>query len=84
MASYTIAEMLTSIMAGLVYYVYVYPSLYNSLVTSLASTGIVIPMLEFNWYTVLFWGICSLPLLLIIGCVIYAYDQIAYKTGWGA
>lgn len=75
--------MLTSIVAGLLYYTYCYPPMYNMIVTALFGSHMVVPMLEFNWFTVLMWGILSLPLLLIIGAIIAAYNEIAYKTGWG-
>jgi hypothetical protein len=81
MAAFTIVEMLSSLIIGIVYYAYVFSPGYNIIMSCLGGGLLVVGQLDYNILTVLSICIVSLPLVLIIGIVIYAYDEIAYKLG---
>ena len=84
MGSATIAEMCLSLGIGLVWYGYCTLPFYNTIVNAVSIAGLSVAMEEGNMLFIISIGIQSLVFALLVGVVIYAFNQISYKTGWGA
>ncbi len=83
MGAFTIAEFFVCLFLGLAYYILVFLQGYNVLITGLLQSTLVVGQLDYVWLWAIGIGIASLPLPLIIGLTIAAFNRISYVTGWG-
>lgn len=75
------AEFIVDIIAGLFAFIFVGVPVHNMLMTNVMATGLVISKLNGDIANVITWFMIGIPMLILIGATVYAFDNLVYRTG---
>jgi hypothetical protein len=81
MAVAIIVEFLVGFIMSLVGYIFVVVPFHDAIMEQMFSMGLVMSTLDYQVADVIGWAVVGLPMLILIGGALYAYNSIIYRTG---
>jgi hypothetical protein len=81
MAVAIIIEFLVGFIMSLVAYIFVMVPFHDAIMEQMFGMGLVMSTLDYQVADVIGWAVVGLPMLILIGGALYAYNAIIYRTG---
>lgn len=81
MAAAIIIEFLIGLLMCLAGTIFIMIPFHNAIMDHLFGMGLVMSTLDYQVADVLGWAVIGLPMFILIGAALYAYNSIIYRTG---